>query len=324
MDPFDDLLRGIRADGAAFSRQELSPPWALRFAEAGETELTLATPLRGEGWICSEEGGGEPRPLRTGDALIVRGPQPRLLADRPAARSGGPAPLPVTGRTTLFVGTYRVRGAVSRQLFGVLPPLMVMSGDGCPAVLDLLDALAGGVPPERQVVQDRLLDWLLVCTLRGWFDQPDGPPTGWLGALTDDTVGPALRAMHDAPERPWTLAALATASGVSRTTLAQRFTRLVGRPPLTYLTDWRMALAADLLTESTATLAAVARQVGYADAFGFSAAFKRVHGVSPSAYRDNGGTRTGALRAETGGAPDHAGPGLLPAGSAISGSTRHQ
>lgn len=72
---------------------------------------------------------------------------------------------------------------------------------------------------------------------------------------------------------------------MSRTTPAGRFAKLVGKPPLTYLTDWRMTLAADLLTETTATVAAVAHQVGYADAFGVSAAFKRIHGVSPSEYR---------------------------------------
>lgn len=98
-------------------------------------------------------------------------------------------------------------------------------------------------------------------------------------------VGPVLQAMHAAPQRGWTLALLAREAGVARTTLATRFARLVGLPPLTYLTEWRMAVAADLLAESSATVASVARKVGYADAFGFSAAFKRVHGFSPSECR---------------------------------------
>ena len=111
------------------------------------------------------------------------------------------------------------------------------------------------------------------------------PTPGWLAALGDEVVGPVLRAMHASPQRAWTLPLLAREAGVARTTLATRFARLVGVPPLTYLTEWRMALAADLLAESSATVAAVARQVGYADAFGFSAAFKRVHGFSPSECR---------------------------------------
>lgn len=98
-------------------------------------------------------------------------------------------------------------------------------------------------------------------------------------------VGAALRALHEAPERSWTLAALARRSGTSRTGLATRFAEVMGEPPLSYLTGWRMAMAADLLAETALTVAAVARRVGYADAFGFSTAFKRVHGTSPSAYR---------------------------------------
>ncbi|MGC4866219.1 AraC family transcriptional regulator [Micromonospora sp. DT53] len=122
-------------------------------------------------------------------------------------------------------------------------------------------------------------------------------PQRLLGALPPVLVVPedqdcaALRDYLDAqldagrPGRPWTLASLAAQAEVSRSTLAKRFTALVGEPPLTYLTDWRMTLAADMLAESTATVAAVARHLGYADAFGFSAAFKRVHGMSPSGHR---------------------------------------
>jgi AraC-like DNA-binding protein len=279
MDPFDDLLRGVRADGVGLDRRELTPPWTLRIAD--EAALTLCAPLDGEVWIS--RGGGDPQQVRAGDAAIVRGPGPFALADRP--RAAGPAAAGPAGRTVLLVGNYRVTGTVSRRLFGVLPPMLVApGGEDCAALLRFLDGHAAR--PGQPVVRDRLLDWLLVCTLRGWFDRPDAVPPGWFGALGDETIGPALRAMHAAPGRRWTLAALAAEAGVSRTTLAHRFTTLVGQPPLTYLTDWRMALAADLLTGSdTATVAAVARRVGYADAFGFSAAFKRFHGCSPSAYR---------------------------------------
>lgn len=224
--------------------------------------LTLCMPLRGEAALADGD------TVRAGDIAVVRG----------SAAMTGTAP------ASLLVGTYDVRGAVSRRLLGVLPPVLVVpGGDGCEQHGDFLDAQVG--QPGAQVVLDRLLDWLLVCTLRGWFDQPEAVPPGWFHALGDDAVGPALRAMHAAPDRQWTLATLAREAGVSRTTLAARFTKLVGTPPLTYLTDWRMTVAADLLTDSTATVAAVARRVGYADAFSFSAAFKRRHGVSPSDHR---------------------------------------
>lgn len=260
MDPVDDLLRGVRADGAGVSRKELSPPWTLTFTEG----LTLVTPLRGKAWLAD-------RPVGVGDTVIGHGPF--TLSDG-------------AEHTVLLVATFQVRGEVSRRLLSVLPPALVVPGsDGCASFLEFLDTQVEGCLQGPQVSLDRLLDWLVVCNLRAWFDQPDTVLTGWFHALGDDVIGPVLRAMHAAPDRPWTLATLASEAGVSRTTLASRFTTLVGQPPLTYLTDWRMALAADLLTDSTATVAAVARRVGYADAFGFSAAFKRVHGVSPSEYR---------------------------------------
>jgi AraC-like DNA-binding protein len=91
--------------------------------------------------------------------------------------------------------------------------------------------------------------------------------------------------LHHNPAHPWTVAELAAATGISQAALARRFTELVGEPPMAYLTGWRLALAADMLREPDATVAAVAHQVGYATAFAFSSAFKRVRGVSPRDYR---------------------------------------
>ncbi|MER7585951.1 AraC family transcriptional regulator [Micromonospora sp. NPDC127501] len=298
MDPFDNLLRGLHADGAAFGRSVLTPPWALRFTDGAP--LTLCVPMRGEGWISHPES-DKPRLVRVGEAATVRGPAPFVFSAEPRSsfepgelrdvrrgRTGvvDPAGADHTDSLVLLVGVYHVRGRVPQRLLGALPPVLVVPEDqDCAALRDYLDAQLDAGRPGRQVVLDRLLDWLLVCTVRDWFDQPEAETPGWYRALSDDTVGPVLRAMHDAPGRPWTLASLAAQAGVSRSTLAKRFTTLVGEPPLTYLTDWRMTVAADLLAESTATVAAVARHLGYADAFGFSAAFKRVHGMSPSGHR---------------------------------------
>ncbi|TDC72970.1 AraC family transcriptional regulator [Micromonospora sp. KC606] len=278
MDPIDDVLRGVRASGADFDRKELSPPWSLRFAE--EVSLTLCAPLRGGGWLTA--GDAPPRLLRAGDTAIVRGPGPVVLADQsPSAPVTGPAE-----RTILLTGTYHVRSAVAQRLLDVLPPVLVVpDSDGCASMREFLDTQAGACPPGRQVVRDRLVDWLMVCTLREWFDQPEARVPGWVRGFDDEVVGPVLRAMHAAPGRSWTLATLAREARVSRTTLADRFGRLVGEPPLTYLTQWRMSMAADLLTGTATPVGTVAHEVGYADAFGFSAAFKRIHGLSPTAYR---------------------------------------
>ncbi|GAA1079133.1 AraC family transcriptional regulator [Nocardiopsis composta] len=298
MDVFDELLRNVRGRSSLFGRSVLYPPWSLRFTDGAY--LTLCAPLRGGGWIVPD--GGEPRRLGLGDVAIVRGPEPFAFTDDPDPRHlarvrevhcgevvGGPdtsVRAEVAAPTVLMAGAYDVRSEVPQRLLRVLPRVAVVpETEDCSAMRDYLEGQLCAERPGRQIVLDRLLDWLLVCSLRDWFDRPEAASPSWYRALADDAVGPALRAMHEEPDRPWTTAALAARAGVSRTTLAKRFTELVGQGPVAYLTEWRMTLAADLLSRPDLTVAAVARRVGYADAFGFSAAFKRVQGASPTAYR---------------------------------------
>ncbi|MGW0789741.1 AraC family transcriptional regulator [Streptomyces sp. NPDC002911] len=306
MDVFDELLRGVRGKGAVFGRSVLWPPWSLRFTDGAY--LTLCLPLRGAGWIVPET--GKAWYVALGETAIVRGPAPFSFTDdlangtgteqTPGAREvhcGGDAPGPadlgleLRGSTVLLAAAYDVRTQVPQRLLRALPPVLVVPDEqDCAPMRDYLEAQIGGGRPGHQIVLDRLLDWLLVCTLRDWFDRPEAEPPGWYGALGDEVAGPALRAIHEDPAHPWTTAELAGRAGVSRTTLAKRFTELVGDGPVAYLTEWRMTLAADLLTRPELTVAAVARRVGYADAFGFSAAFKRLRGESPSAYRQEAAT----------------------------------
>ena len=226
---------------------------------------TRATPVAcGEHCTAPEEGGTRHR----------RGWHDPGVADAP-------------GATTLIVGAYPVRGEISRRLLDALPTVLRVDsgGEGDP-VLEHLAAEVATDTPGQQVVLDRLLDWLLVCSIRTWFDRPGGEPPAWYAAQRDPVVGDALRLLHAEPAAAWTVSSLAGRAGVSRATLAKRFVDLVGEPPLTYLTRWRMTLAADRLVEQeSATLTEVAHAVGYSDAFGFSAAFKRTRGVSPSEYR---------------------------------------
>ncbi|MFF7249096.1 AraC family transcriptional regulator [Embleya sp. NPDC008237] len=284
MDGLGDLLRGIRADGALFDRRLLPPEASAEVASGAP--LTLYTVIRGSGRLVPD--GGPALPLRPGDTALVRGcPPVTFVADAHPDRDASPKPNRDTDATTeLLSGAYRAHADIGRRLPAALPQsLLVPDDEGCDAVLGFVSAEVAADKPGQQFVLDRLLDWMLVCTLRAWFDRPEAQPPAWYLALADPVVGAALRAVHDAPARPWTIAALAAEAGVSRTSLAERFTTRVGKPPLTYLTEWRMALAADLLTERDATVAAVARRVGYADPFAFSTAFKRVRGLSPTAYR---------------------------------------
>ncbi|MEV0620185.1 AraC family transcriptional regulator [Nonomuraea sp. NPDC050404] len=286
MDPYDDLLKGVRGEGSVLGVSSLSPPWALRHTAAAP--LTLCIPMRGAGWLIQ---GDVARRVEVGESAIVRGPEPFVFADTESpgsvldVRAEG-ADGDLDAHTVLLTGSYELGGEVTRRLIGLLPPVIVMAEDyDCSSIREYLDIQLRRRRPGYQIVLDRLLDWLLVCVLRDWFDRPEARAPRWYHALADDVAGPALRAIHEAPAAPWTLASLAARAGVSRTTLAKRFTDAVGEPPLAYLTGWRMALAADLLVDREATVASVARRVGYADAFGFSAAFKRVKGVSPSAFR---------------------------------------
>ncbi|MFC3998100.1 AraC family transcriptional regulator [Nocardiopsis sediminis] len=308
MDAFSDLIRGVRAHGSLFGSSTLSPPWALHFVDGAP--LTLCTVLNGAGWIVPEH--RPPEPLRARETIVVRGPETFTFVDEVGTRA---EPIPCgedcavpeqggtrhrrgwndcgedagggRGATTLIVGAYPVRGEISRRLLDALPVVLrVGAGGTADAVLDHVAAEVDLDTPGQQVVLDRLLDWMLVCTLREWFDRPGGEPPAWWAAQRDPVVGDALRLLHADPAARWTVASLAERTGVSRSTLAKRFADLVGEPPLTYLTRWRMTLAADLLVEQgAATIADVARTVGYSDAFGFSAAFKRVRGVNPSEFR---------------------------------------
>jgi transcriptional regulator GlxA family with amidase domain len=138
--------------------------------------------------------------------------------------------------------------------------------------------------PGQDAVLTRLLDLVLVLALRAWCAESATLPA-WYRAQRDPAIGEALRLLHTEPARRWTVAELAAKIGLSRAAFAARFTTLVGEPPLTYLTGWRMTLAADLLRDTEHTIAAVAREAGYTDAFAFSVAFKRARGISPSTWR---------------------------------------
>ncbi|MEU8803578.1 AraC family transcriptional regulator [Spirillospora sp. NPDC048819] len=307
MDALTDLLDGPRARGAFLLRASLSPPWSMRIQD--EAPLTLLSMISDDAWLIPDD--GEPQRVSPGDMVIFRGPDPYTVGDDPATepqivihpgqhcttpdgtsleeamdlgvRAWGNDP---DGSAVMLVGAYQMRGAVTQRLLAALPPVAVVRGDTWKSPLvDVLGEEIGKDEPGQDIVLDRLLDLLLIGTLRAWFSRPDAEAPGWYRAHGDAIVGPALRLLHDDLSHPWTVADLASKVGVSRAALAQRFAKLIGEPPMSYLTGIRLAQAADLLRESDATLEAVARQVGYGNAFALSTAFKREHGVSPQEYR---------------------------------------
>ncbi|MBJ7457084.1 MAG: AraC family transcriptional regulator [Thermoleophilia bacterium] len=308
MDAVAGLLDGPRARGAFLLRSTMDPPWSIRIED--EAPLTVVALVRGEAWVVPD-GGGDPIRFGPGDVAVVRGPGHYVVADDPATPpqavigpgqacatpDGRPLELmrqlgvrtwgnSASGATVMLTGTYALEGEVSGRVLRALPGLIHLPPEAwdCPLVPLLADEIVRDAPGQEAVL-DRLLDLLLIAVLRAWFARPDSDAPAWYRADADPVVGPALRLMHDSPERPWTVASLARAAGASRAALARRFTELVGEPPMTFLTAWRIALAADLIREPGATVGSVAPQVGYGSAFALSAAFKRVRGVSPQQYR---------------------------------------
>ncbi|NEX20949.1 AraC family transcriptional regulator [Thiorhodococcus mannitoliphagus] len=307
MDPFTSLLGGPRARDAFALRASLSPPWSLRIL--AESPLTLLAVVRGHAWVIPDA--GAPVRLAMGDVAVTRGPDHYSVADDPSTptrvvihpgqhcrspegeslsermtlgvRTWGNHP---QGETLMLVGAYEATGDISARLRQALPPLLSLTRDewSSPLVALLCDEMSEDRPGQAAVL-DRLLDLLLTAVLRTWFARPEASTPGASPPQADPVVGHAVRLLHADPAHPWTLERLAQRLGVSRAALARRFHEVVGQPPMTFLTEWRLALAADLLSAPKATLGSVAARVGYSTPYALSSAFKRVRGISPREHR---------------------------------------
>ena len=307
MDALASLLDGPRARGAFMLRSIMSPPWSLRIL--AEAPITLLAMAEGEAWIVPDD--GERIRLGPGDVAVTRGPDHYIVADEPTTppdivihpgqrcttvdgddlfeeldlgvRTWGNDP---NGSAVMLVGAYEEMGDVSERLLRALPPVLSLESDqwDSPLIPLLVDEVVKDDPGQSAVL-DRLLDLLLIAFLREWLARPEAEAPAWYRAQGDPVVGEALRMMYDRPDHSWTVASLAAEAGASRAALARRFHDLVGEPPMTFLTEWRVALAADLLREPDATVGSVAKRVGYSSPFALSTAFKRIRGVSPKEHR---------------------------------------
>lgn len=200
-------------------------------------------------------------------------------------------------RVSLLCGVLSVDGPAARPLLDLLPAVVAVPGESAPWVrrtLELMTAELAHLRPGGEAVLTRLADVVVIQAVRACLDAQD-PATGWLGGLRDPYVGAALAAVHRDPAHPWTIAALARVSAMSRSAFAARFTQVVGVPAMQYVTSWRMHVATDRLARGEA-LALVAAAVGYGSTAGFSRTFARVTGRSPGSVR-----RAGVVSASVGG-----------------------
>jgi AraC-like DNA-binding protein len=308
IDVLTTLLEGPRAQNAFLLRSIMEPPWALRIED--EAPLTVVAVIRGHALIVHDEL-SEDAELRSGDLAVIKGPAPYTVSDaagsepqiviRPGnecltlsgeplaetmglgVRTWGNSP---RGSTVMLTGTYEQAGEASRRLLDSIATVVICrDGERRSPLVDVLAAEISRDEPGQSVVLDRLLDLVLIDTIRYWFaDHPSQAPP-WYRAFSDPTIGTALRLIHGEPAHDWTVASLAAEVGLSRAAFARRFHDTVGEPPMKYLAGWRLALAADLLTDPDATVGLVSAQVGYKSPFTFSTAFKRHFGVSPSDMR---------------------------------------
>lgn len=304
MDALAGFLDGPRARDAFLLKAVFAPPWSIRVED--EAPLSIIVQLRGTAIFT---GAGGPAPLAAGDIVLARGPAPYTLADSPetpcavrvlpgqmcsdpsgqlldrsmdlGVRTWGNS---VSGEAQLLIGTYPHATEVGARVLSHLPSDVVLRGLDSPLIALLATEMSYDSPGQAAVL-DRLLDLVLVTSLREVFSCAAQHAPTWYAAREDLVVGRAIELMHHHPAHPWTVAALAAACGVSRATLARRFTTLVDEPPMAFLTSWRLAVAADLLADPDTTIGSVAAQVGYANAFALSAASKRVYGVAPTEHR---------------------------------------
>jgi AraC-like DNA-binding protein len=294
MDVLSDVIASARTGRPHSSRTAKRSPWGSWFQASSAAGFHVM--LAGTGWLIPQE--GEPVPLGVGDVVFAARGAPHGLADGPSLPQRASTPVVLNEVTpageedgasaVMLCGAYRMDGARPHPLLEELPDIIhlpAVLGRRAPlrAAVDLLGAEMARPGPGTDAVVPALLDTLLLYILRAWYEEHPG--RGWARVLGDPAIHAALRAVHDAPARPWTVEDLGKEAGLSRAAFARRFTALVGRPPLAYLTWWRLTVAARLLSEGDAPLAAIAQRVGYSSEYAFASAFKREYGIAPGRFR---------------------------------------
>ena len=302
-DVLTDVLETVRVGAACYGRVEASAPWGIGVA-ADEQDAKFHVLLSGECWLDVEGqdaihlSGGDLVALPHGHAHALRdlpGSPIRPLTELVTAPSGKCQSSIITGgdgaSATLVTGSFHFEDRRNNPLLSVLPPVIVLPGELSRNVhwleptLKFIACEAASGRPGAQTVVSRLADVLFIQIVRGYLATLPPGASGWLGALGDAQIGSALSLIHQSPELDWTVQSLAARVAMSRSAFASRFARLVGEPPLAYVTRWRMQKAAGLLRQSSSTLADIAERVGYDSEAAFSKAFKRAVGSAPGAYR---------------------------------------
>jgi len=299
MDVLADVLGDLRLEGSFYARSDLGAPWGLAFSAADGASFHVV--VEGRCWLRLADdrillGAGDlallphGRDHRLGDAPdgpaapLTALPSERIGSTVASLRYGGDGE-----RALLVCGGVRFAGPVAHPFLEALPPVLVLrrgQGEGwLAATLALLGDEARAARAGGPAVLTRLMDILVIQAIRAWLEGDAARGADWRGALRDPQVGPTLALMHRRPGEPWTVASLAATAHLSRSVFSERFTRLVGVPPMRYLARWRMHLAGGLLREDRLGVGEVTRRLGYGSEAAFSRAFKRHSGTAPGSLR---------------------------------------
>lgn len=306
MDALSAILAPVHLQQTAWISTVGRAPWGVALA-GGKTCVRFHYVLRGSAWLTVDRL-DEPRVALSGGDLAVlplghahalrdhpRSPTARFdelvrCASRPNS-SVVHVDLGARGpETTIITGVFVLDDPVARRVIEALPPLIRLTPDAeqsVPSFLQNIQFITREVERDRpgsEIVLLRMADVIFIQILRAHLARFPDEGGGFLGALRDPDTAAALGAMHRRPEAPWTVASLAEEVGLSRSVFAARFARLVGEPPLGYLTRLRMQKAAGLLRDG-ASLAKASRLTGYASEASFSHAFRQWAGVAPGAWR---------------------------------------
>jgi AraC-like DNA-binding protein len=307
-------LSRLHLQGAIFMRGEYSEAWGYESLPSKDAAAVLAPGTErvvlfhvvaaGRCWI--EADGGERLWAQAGDVIVLPYNDQHRMGGSTEAECVSIAELisPPPWDTMPFVrhgeggsGTSVICGylACEDALFDprmrIFPPAFVVSPPDGPARTWVTASIEYAVQQTTRVAEDRfeaatqVPELLLVEVLKLHLASAPAVDDGWVAAINDPVLAPALAAIHGSPEHKWTVEALAGLAGVSVSLLDERFRRVLGLAPIRYLTGWRMHTAEDLLRATDLGVAVVARRVGYDSEEAFSRAFKRAHGQAPSVWR---------------------------------------
>jgi len=298
MDPLTQTIALLRPRVPAWKQLEATGDWAFRFPAI----TGIAFCLVAAGRCRFQVGRRAARPLEAGDYVLLTAPPSWSLAggkpvtpvDAERVRAGSARRArvvrPGDGPVTRLFGGHFVLDRSNAGLLDNLMPAVVEIRSSAPTatrlrgVLELVDNEAMADRPGRTVILERLLEVMLVEAIRDGASQASEGRTGLLAGLADPQLATALGAFHGEIRRGWTVAQLAAVAGMSRSVFAERFTRVVGLPPIDYVVHWRMAFAKDALRFGRRRLTDVAGDCGYRSVSAFSTAFRRTVGCSPARY----------------------------------------